>query len=135
MTTLLITFVLAVQMPANFDPRPVLDAIRHVETGGCADPASAVGDGGRALGPYQIHRGYWQDAVQFDPSLVANGETYASVRNAAYAERVMLAYWSRYAKSWDAETLARVHNGGPKGARKAATLGYWAKVRAVLTGR
>ena len=134
MTTLILTLVLAVQMPANFDPRPVLDAIRQVETGGHRDPANAVGDNGAALGPYQIHRVYWQDAVQFDPSLVANGETYANVRNQAYAERVVMAYWSRYAKSWDAQTLARIHNGGPKGHVRKATLGYWGKVQAALSG-
>jgi hypothetical protein len=45
----------------------------------------------------------------------------------------MLAYFARYApkalemKDW--ETLARVHNGGPKGHTKKATLGYWAKVQ------
>ena len=135
LSALIVTLTLAVQMPAGFDARPILDAIRQVETGGCADPANAVGDGGKALGPYQIHRVYWQDAVERDPSLVANGETYANVRSQAYAERVVMAYWSRYAKSWTAEELARIHNGGPKGHRKSATLGYWAKVQAALHAR
>ena len=134
-SALIVSLVLAVQMPAGFNPRPVLDAIRQVETGGHRDPANAVGDGGKALGPYQIHRVYWQDAVQRDPSLVANGETYESVRNAAYAERVILAYWTRYAPSWDAQTLSRVHNGGPKGHKRSATLGYWGKVQTALIGR
>ena len=131
----LITMILGVALsapPAGFNPRPILDAIRQVETGGCADPVNAVGDGGKAIGPYQIHRVYWQDAVEHDPSLVANGETYANVRNQAYAERVVMAYWSRYAPSWDAQTLARIHNGGPKGHVRKATLGYWAKVQKEL---
>ena len=118
--------------PLGFWGFGVLDAIERVETGGHRDPANAVGDGGKALGPMQIHRVYWQDAVQFDPSLVANGETYQSVRDRTYARRVVMAYWSRYAKSWDSETLARIHNGGPKGHVKRATLGYWAKVKAKL---
>ena len=129
LATLIIACTLAVAPPADFNPRPILDAIRAVETGAEADPANAVGDGGKALGPYQIWAAYWQDAVEHDPSLVANGQTYQDVRNQAYAERVILAYWSRYAPSWDAQTLARIHNGGPKGHRKQATLGYWAKVR------
>jgi hypothetical protein len=132
LATLIVTLTLAVAQPADFNPRPILDAIRAVESGSCADPANAVGDGGKALGPYQIHRVYWQDAVDRDPSLVANGQTYQNVRDAAYAERVILAYWSRYAPSWDAQTLARIHNGGPKGHRKQATLGYWGKVRAKM---
>jgi len=132
LTYLTIVLALAINPPAGFDPTPILDAIEKVETGGQRDPANAVGDQGRALGPMQIHRVYWLDAVDHDPSLVANGETYDSVRDRAYARRVVMAYWSRYAKSWDAQTLARIHNGGPKGHRKAATLGYWAKVRAKL---
>ena len=129
---LIVAVTLAIAPPAGFDHDPILDAIERVETGGHADPANAVGDGGKALGPMQIHRVYWQDAVEHDPTLVANGETYASVRNRAYARRVVMAYWSRYAKSWDAQTLARIHNGGPKGHTKRATLGYWAKVKKAL---
>lgn len=132
LATLIVACTLAVAQPADFNPRPILDAIRAVETGGQRDPANAIGDGGAALGPYQIHKVYWLDAVDRDPSLVANGQTYQSVRDAAYAERVILAYWSRYAPSWDAQTLARIHNGGPKGHVRKATLGYWAKVRAKL---
>jgi hypothetical protein len=132
LTYLTIALALAVNPPAGFNPTPILDAIEKVETGGQRDPANAIGDGGKALGPMQIHRVAWLDAVEHDPSLIANGETYDSVRDRAYARRVVMAYWSRYAKSWDAETLARVHNGGPKGHTKRATLGYWAKVKAKL---
>lgn len=129
---LIIALALAVNPPAGFDPTPILDAIEHVETGAEADPANAVGDGGKALGPMQIHRVYWQDAVEHDPTLVGNGETYDSVRDRTYARRVVVAYWKRYAPSWDAQTLARIHNGGPKGHTKRATLGYWAKVQKAL---
>lgn len=134
-TTLIVAFTLAVQMPVGFDPRPVLDAIRQVETGGHPDPSNAVGDGGKALGPFQIHRVYWEDAVAHDPSLTAQGQSYESVRDVAYAERVILAYWRRYAPSWDAQTLSRIHNGGPKGHKRGATLKYWGKVQAALMGR
>jgi hypothetical protein len=44
------------------------------------------------------------------------------------------AYLKRYApQAWaagDVETLARIHNGGPKGATKPATKGYATKVKA-----
>ena len=132
LTYLTIVLSLAINPPADFNPRQILDAIRAVETGGQRDPANAIGDGGKALGPYQIHKVYWLDAVQRDPSLTANGETYDNVRDAAYAERVMLAYWSRYAPSYDHETLARIHNGGPRGHKVKGTLGYWEKVKAKL---
>jgi len=58
----------------------------------------------------------------------------------------MLAYWRRYAPAALAaaqggderrampalQTLARVHNGGPRGARNAATLAYWRRVEAEM---
>ena len=129
MLTTLLIFVALVPPPADFAARPLLDAIREKESGGEADPANAVGDGGKAIGPYQIWRAYWQDAVQHDPSI---GGTYEDCRDAAYAERVILAYWSRYAPAYDYETLARIHNGGPKGHRRRGTLGYWRDVQGNL---
>ena len=50
----------------------------------------------------------------------------------------MLAYWRRYCPTamaaGDAEVLARVHNGGPRGNRKAATAAYWRRVLAAMEG-
>jgi hypothetical protein len=118
-------------------PRPtwpreqILLAIRLVESGG--RDAVPDGDDGRAIGPYQIHEAYWRDAVQADPTL---GGSYQDCRRRDYAERVIAAYMQRWAAdawaSGDAETIARVHNGGPDGARKDSTLRYWERVRARL---
>ena len=76
---------------------------------------------------------YWRDAVTHDPGL---GGAYQDCRNRAYAERVLAAYMEKYApKAWQegaAESIARVHNGGPLGPQKAATRGYWLRVRARL---
>ena len=121
MTSLLLSLLL-VPPPADLDTRPMLDAIRAVETGGHRDPANAVGDGGRAIGPYQIHRSYWLDATERNPELRALG--YQSVRDQAIAERVVLAYLTRYAPSWDLRTVARIHNGGPRGHTKPTTIPY-----------
>tara|TARA_Y100000310_G_scaffold336739_1_gene422100 strand:+ start:8831 stop:9268 length:438 start_codon:yes stop_codon:yes gene_type:complete len=122
--------------------RDTLHAIRAVETGGCPDGGiGAVGDGGNALGPYQIWSVYHQDAAERDRTLTAYRSCLTST---AYSERVVRAYMNRYAKAAlrrleagagtlaDVETVARIHNGGPKGATKKATLAYWAKVRKVL---
>jgi hypothetical protein len=107
--------------------RRFLDAIRRVETGGLpAAGVGAVGDKGASIGPYQIQRAYWLDSRIF-------GEYRSCLKDAAYSERVMRAYWARYcpkalaAEDW--ETLARIHNGGPKGAKKTATVKYWDKVK------
>lgn len=133
MTHTIITIVLAlVPPPANYNPEPILEAIAHVETGGEPDPSAATGDGGASIGPLQIQRGAWLDAVEHDPSLTANGETYANCRNLAYAKRVAIAYWSRYAPDWKPATLAGIWNGGPKGHRKPKTENYRMKVEARL---
>jgi hypothetical protein len=107
----------------------VLDAIRMVESGGQRSPPD--GDGGLAIGPYQIHEIYWRDAVEFDPELLRG--TYQDCRDREYAEAVVRAYMRRWVlEAWrkgDAEVIARTHNGGPEGAGKTATDPYWEKVR------
>ena len=109
----------------------ILDAIRFVESGDRADVPD--GDGGKAIGPYQIWFPYWQDAADAEPSL---GGTYQDCRQRDYAERVIGAYMRRWApEAWragEAEVIARIHNGGPRGASIDATLGYWQRVRARL---
>jgi hypothetical protein len=129
MIAALIAVALVVPPPAGTDTRRILDALRQVETGGSRDPDRAVGDDGLALGAYQIHRVYWLDAVEYEPSLKARG--YEAVTDRAYAERVVLAYLSRYARDWSIDTVARIHNGGPAGAtnRRKATNGYAVKAR------
>jgi hypothetical protein len=112
-------------------PRPpaltdaLLDAIRQVESSN--DPNVPDGDGGKAIGQYQIWKAYWLDACEFDPSLKAG--KYEDCRtDERYARRVVIAYLSRYGKGKSAKELARIHNGGPRGHRKDATLAYWSKV-------
>jgi hypothetical protein len=110
------------------DTRKFLDAIRRVETGGLPNSGKgAVGDKGASIGPYQIQRAYHADAR------MKSGKYEDCSASHAYSEQTMLAYFARYApkalESKDWQTLARVHNGGPKGHTKKATLGYWAKVK------
>lgn len=88
----------------------------------------AVGDRGRAIGLYQIHREYWQD------SGVPGKWEYC--RDPGYSRRVILAYWGRYCpdalKRGDLEILCRVHNGGPQGHKKRNTVMYWEKIQSVF---
>ena len=61
----------------------------EVESGG---DINAVGDSGRSIGPFQIQRGYWEDAVQQDSSLTEGGKSYESCRgegSVEYSKRVM----------------------------------------------
>jgi hypothetical protein len=97
-------------------------ALHIVETSGRT--GAILGDNGRALGPLQIHRAYHADA--------RIGGDYARCADLDYSKRVVTAYLQRYApQAWaagDVKTLARVHNGGPTGASKQATVNYGAKV-------
>ncbi len=129
MTSILLSLFL-IAPPKGTDTRAILDAIRTVETGGEADPDRAIGDKGKALGAYQIHRCYWLDATEKDPALRALG--YESVTNREIAERVVIAYLTRYAPDWQIETVARIHNGGPRGHKKDSTLDYARKARAAM---
>ena len=107
--------------------RKLLNALVQVESGGKCD---VVGDAGKAIGPLQIHKVYWTDAVNYDKSLAPPNCKYEDCKRLEYAERVVVAYWNRYAsKNATWEELARVHNGGPKGFGKKATEAYWIKVK------
>jgi hypothetical protein len=106
-------------------PASFFRALHIVETSGRTGPI--VGDGGKALGPLQIHRAYHAD------SRVAGD--YSRVADLAYSKRVATAYLKRHApEAWakgDVETLARVHNGGPRGHLKSATKSYGVRVKAL----
>jgi hypothetical protein len=110
--------------------RAFLDALAQVESGGKDD---AVGDNGNAIGRMQVWQIYHTDAVAHAPAI---GGEYADCKGKAYAERVVIAYLHRYAKQALADKnyakLSRIHNGGPRGHTKRATLKYWRKVEKAL---
>ena len=130
MKTFLIT-VLLLSSPAYSLPdkelNDVLSAIRTVESN---NNPSAVGDDGNAIGVYQIWRNYWKDAVEYSN---LQGK-YVDCYTASYADSVVRAYMKRYAtkrrlgREPTQEDIARIHNGGPNGYKKKATLKYWQKV-------
>lgn len=103
-------------------PESFFRALHLVETSGRHGPI--LGDNGRSLGPLQISRDYFSDSRV--------GGTYEQVSDLGFARRVVSAYLKRYApNAWaagDVVTLARIHNGGPAGARKSATVNYGQKV-------
>jgi hypothetical protein len=126
MKTLLLISILAFNTLGAELPAKFVRAIHQVETGGRT--GAIVGDNGAALGPLQIHKGCWLDSGM--------AGSYTNCADFNYSAKVMTAYLNRYAKaaikSNDFETLARVWNGGPKGATKNATLPYWQRVRKQL---
>lgn len=112
------------------DPFPaVAKAILWQESRG--DP-NAVGDGGRAIGAYQIHRDYWSDGTRF----LGVTWPYSDARDPVKALAVVRAYTEHYVRAagieWTAQNIARIHNGGPQGYRKAATRAYWRKIERIM---
>lgn len=92
--------------------------------------AKAIGDNKKAIGIYQIHLKYWQDATDFDKTI--NG-SYSDCFNPDYAKRIVTSYLNKYAKSAiqknDFEKLARIHNGGPLGYKNPNTIKYWKRFK------
>ncbi len=112
----------------NISLNQFLKALHQVESGG--REGVIIGDNGKALGPLQIHRVYWNDVAS------KVGGRYEDVTNYNYSTKVVLAYFLKYAKdalkNKDWETLAKIHNGGPKGHKKKSTEKYWQKVKSHL---
>ena len=124
----IIVYLLSLTFLNSVYSKDLVDAIHQVETGGRI--GDIRGDGGKALGPLQIHRVCWLDAK-------VPGR-YEDCANLSYSKRVFAAYMERYAterrlgRPVTDEDRARIWNGGPNGYKKRATLKYWEKVRKEL---
>ena len=114
-------------VPPTVPTNRLLDAMYTVES---SRGKVLVGDGGKAIGPYQIWYSYWQDAVEYDPSI---GGVYRDCMRKDYAERIVWAYWCRYApQGASIQDLARIHNGGSRGYKNPKTLKYWDRIKQAL---
>ena len=126
MITLALTLLACPQL--NAQQTELVNAIIQVESNGKDD---AVGDNGKAIGCLQIWKPYWLDATERSNI----GGKYLDCFSRDYAVRIFDAYMKRYARdAWtdpakfDAEKVARIHNGGPKGYKRKSTEKYWRKV-------
>lgn len=109
----------------------LLVALVMVESAGAPHPAR--GDGGRAIGPLQIHRvavedanrilGFrrfrWEDCERLEPSLEV-------------ATVILTYYGERLPHPPTLQDLARIWNGGPTGWRERSTIPYWRRVERQL---
>ena len=125
MKNILLSFALACTVHAA-PQEAYWKALHYVESSGRL--GAIKGDGGAALGPLQIHRGFHADSRVPGP--------YERVADLAYARKVATAYYKRYApEAWergDVVALARIHQGGPRGHQRAATLAYSRKVLSAM---
>ena len=132
MITLALTLLALPQVELNAQQTKLINAIIQVESSGKDD---AVGDNGKAIGCLQIWKPYWLDATE--RSNIGGKHTDCFKRD--YAVRIFDAYMNRYAgaawqsqSAFNPEFVARIHNGGPKGYKKTATIKYWKKVKILL---
>ena len=112
-------------------PEKFYQALGQIESN---NKPKAVGDNGRAIGIYQIHKSYWQDAVDFNKSIKGR---YSDCFNVEYSKKIVQAYFNRYEresiKNQNFENLARCHNGGYNWRNKREkTNNYWAKFKLIL---
>lgn len=122
----LFTSILGAQPIDNKQFRKFLSILANVESGG---KTNAVGDGGKAIGIYQIHYSYWKDATDFNKSIKGK---YEDCFNLEYAGKIVNNYIVRYCKSNSYEDWARLHNGGwnyknKTGKAKENLNNYWAR--------
>jgi hypothetical protein len=118
----------------------LLDAIRHVESSG---NNWAVGDQGRAVGPYQQWKthvdeanrilGLYNNKYKMNTPMFTYDDRTNEEKSRQMTRIILNYYGDKYAfqnkgKQMTAEQFARIHNGGPNGNSKAATKGYWQKV-------
>jgi hypothetical protein len=103
----------------------LLDAIASVESN---RNAGAVGDSGRAIGCYQLHERYWKDGTR----ILGVNWTYDLAKDPVKSRQVVRAYLLHYGKGKTLLEKARIHNGGPQGYKKKATLRYARKIARIL---
>lgn len=113
------------QTQEHADVDLLLDAIAQVESNG---DHGAVGDSGRARGAYQIHKLYWQDGTR----ILGVDWRYDDATDSVKARQVVKAYLLHYGKGRSLLEKARIHNGGPRGYRKKATLPYARKIAEII---
>ncbi len=112
----------------------VLEAIAIVESNA---NDRAVGDGGKAFGRFQIWAAYVKDVNRIAGTSFSHSDAY-NPEKAAYMVSIYLTHYGRvYERKTgnrpSSEVLCRIHNGGPNGWRKPATVWYWLKCKKVLS--
>ena len=103
----------------------LLDAIRQVESSG---GVYTVGDGGKAVGPYQLWKVYVDDVNR----IAGTKYTYADRMDEKKSREMVKIYLSHYGNRLTELEMARIHNGGPKGHKKQSTVKYAEKIKGLL---
>ncbi|KAK3105436.1 hypothetical protein FSP39_025231 [Pinctada imbricata] len=103
-----------------------LECICKVESG-CKAIGCHKDVGSLSCGYYQIKEGYWIDCGKPGKDWKSCADDYTC------ASQCVQNYMIRYSKSCPqtCEGFAREHNGGPRGCKNPATLGYWKRLKSI----
>lgn len=136
-TLSIIAAIIAVNLTAEtvhaFDKR-LYDAIAIVESN---NNSRAIGDGGRAIGAFQLWKVYVDDVNR----IAGTSYTYEDRWDRQKSYEMAVIYVEYYSRRYERitglratrEVKSRIHNGGPNGWKKPATEKYWRKVQKVLS--
>lgn len=134
---ILILPFLALAMSPQYSNDKLQDAILQVETGGCKDPAHAVGDNGLAYGWGQMHPDCFRDAQEWARTHSKALPAYRVVcEDKALTKQAIGFYWQRYRCTTPKEKALTWHYGpsGRDGKKNSNDPdGYWNKVQKALT--
>jgi len=118
---LYIPLLVAICIPKSEDDI-LLDALEQVESGG---DIGAVGDRGRALGPLQLHKSFWLDALQYAGKKNEGEWKYIdNVWSRSKSRQIVKWYWKKYKCKTRLEKVCAFH-WGPKGAQYARKVEYY----------
>ena len=85
------------------------------------------GDNGNSWGPFQITKACLADVNRVSGNHFTKDDCYDYAKARHIAE-IYLTYWgARVASDPSVETYCRIHNGGPDGWKRPATMTYWVK--------
>jgi hypothetical protein len=111
----------------------LINAMIQVESEG---NGLAIGDKGKAYGCLQLWNTYIQDVNRIYKTSYRHKDAFnrktAIEITKKYLEFYGKEYYKQTGKKPTAEVFARIHNGGPSGYKKTATLDYWKKVKKEL---
>ncbi len=103
----------------------LVERIWQVEAGGRLNPPP--GDGGRAVGPLQIHTCVIDDVNYYFGTDFSYEDRHDLDKSKQIARLYMMLWMMRHGE----EIAARIYKGGPRGWRKRSTDEYWRKIEGV----
>ncbi len=110
---------------------PLVGAVIEVESSG---DCYAVGDGGLAKGPMQIHEVMVEDVNRIAGTSYTE-EDRTSLVHSVVIFRLYSQHYCEHTGDYTNEGVAKRWNGGPRGHLKDATEPYWEKVEAEMLRR